>query len=64
VLGIPLKFGGKDYAPSMDKIIPALGYVKGNIQIISMRANRIKSNATTEELRLVADYMQRITCQS
>lgn len=37
-------------SPSLDKIIPNLGYVKGNIIVISMKANAMKSNATKEEL--------------
>ena len=37
-------------SPSIYKIIPALGYVKGNIQIISAMANRMKSNASIEQL--------------
>lgn len=38
-------------SPSLDKIIPELGYVVGNIQVISQRANLLKSNSTLEELR-------------
>lgn len=67
VLGIPLirNFGGKrgqnsDYSPSIDRIIPELGYVPGNVHIISFRANRIKTNATPEELMKVAEYFKRI----
>ena len=40
-------------SPSLDRIDPAKGYVKGNVWIISHRANRIKSDATHEELKLV-----------
>lgn len=41
---------GTLYAPSIDKIIPELGYVKGNIEVISRKANMMKLNATPEEL--------------
>lgn len=42
-----------DSSPSLDRINPKLGYIKGNVRIISNRANRIKSDATLEELRLI-----------
>lgn len=42
------------YAPSLDKIIPSLGYVPGNIMVVSRRANSIKHDATAEEIRLLA----------
>jgi hypothetical protein len=46
--------GGKgkvgDSSPSLDRIIPELGYVKDNIRVISFRANTIKSNRSMEEL--------------
>lgn len=42
-----------DNSPTLDRIIPALGYIKGNIQVISMRANRIKDNATFEEFQTI-----------
>ena len=57
VLGIELKVAvgkaGKN-SPSLDKIKPALGYVRGNVRVISWRANLLKNNATAAELRLVA----------
>jgi hypothetical protein len=52
LLGIDLVRGvGKytDNSPTLDRIIPCLGYIKGNVQVISMRANRIKDNSTFEE---------------
>jgi hypothetical protein len=39
---------------SLDRIIPELGYVKGNIEVISHRANTMKSASTKEELILFA----------
>ena len=57
-LGIPLAVQSKtsDNSPSLDKIIPALGYVPGNIVVVSHLANRIKSNATPAQLLAVAHF--------
>lgn len=68
VLGIRLERGvgvGKrgnriDNSPSVDRIIPELGYVRGNVVVVSYRANRIKNDATIEELKLVADFYQKL----
>ena len=49
-LGIKLVPFSEWSSPSLDKIIPTLGYVKGNIQVISTKANTMKNNATQEEL--------------
>lgn len=62
VLGIKLeyKFEGKqDCSPSLDRINSDLGYIKGNVQVISDRANTLKNNATIEELLLVVEHMSR-----
>ena len=40
-------------SPSLDRIVPERGYVKGNVWIISHRANTIKNDASHEELKLV-----------
>lgn len=44
---------------SFDKLIPVLGYVPGNVFIISLEANRLKSNATLEQLESLVAYMKR-----
>lgn len=53
ILGIPLQYGlnkSSNASPSLDRIIPSKGYVKGNIAVMSLRANRLKSNATYQEI--------------
>lgn len=64
VLGIPLVIGighAKDNSPSLDRINPSLGYIKGNVRVISHKANTIKSNATIQELEKVLNYVKRET---
>jgi hypothetical protein len=46
----------QDCSPSLDRIDNSKGYVKGNVIVVSLKANRIKSNATVEEIRKVADF--------
>jgi len=54
-LGIKLELFGEAYnSPSLDRIDNTKGYVKGNVQVISQRANRCKSNLTKLEMVLVA----------
>src|SRR3990167_3018772 len=63
ILGIPLFKSDRphsaDNSPSLDAIRPEGGYVPGNIAVISHRANTIKTNATPEELRKVADWLEK-----
>ena len=57
VLGLRLTLDGpRDTRPSLDRIVPAKGYVTSNVRVISFRANRIKSDATPEELSRVLAY--------
>jgi len=63
ILGIPLITGrGKgtlsNNSPSIDRTNSFEGYIKGNIAIISHKANNIKSNGTAEEHLAVARYMR------
>jgi hypothetical protein len=63
VLGIQLKIGEKiacNNSPSLDRIKPELGYVKGNIQVLSYRANMLKNNATIEELEKVLEHLKKM----
>lgn len=45
-------------SPTIDKLIPSLGYTKGNVWIVSRRANMIKSDATLEELELLVNNLR------
>jgi hypothetical protein len=56
ILGIAFK-PNSEYAASLDRIRPELGYVKGNVQIISMKANAMKNSASPEELLKFADWI-------
>jgi hypothetical protein len=53
ILGIKLKTNVKTVgydSPSLDRIVPELGYVKNNIQVVSHLANTMKNSATIEQL--------------
>ena len=57
LLNIPLNWEGgprDKNTPSLDRIIPEKGYVKGNVKIISNLANMMKSYANNEELQMFA----------
>jgi hypothetical protein len=60
-LGMPLKLNvgkvGPD-SPSLDRIRPELGYVPGNIQVISHKANSLKGSGTAEEHERIAFVMR------
>lgn len=65
LLGIKLNFAsvGRGYhgdSPSIDRLDPTKGYVPGNVWVISNRANRMKSDATIEEIKMLAENLSRI----
>lgn len=60
ILGISLensKRVAKRNSPSLDRIDPDLGYIKGNVQIISQMANVMKSDASGEQLGRFARWI-------
>lgn len=64
LLGIPLfssyREEGKsiDHSYSIDRINPNKGYIKGNVWVISYKANRIKNDASLEELELLVKNLK------
>lgn len=46
-------------SPSLDRIIPERGYVKGNVAWMSNKANMIKSSADEKDLYAVADWLHK-----
>ena len=60
ILGIEMAWEGEtDRTPSIDKIFPNKGYVEGNVIWVSTRANRIKQDATPEEMMKVAKWLKK-----
>ena len=50
--------GRKENSASIDRIRPELGYVRGNVRVISWRANRLRNDATLWEMERVVEYMR------
>jgi len=61
VFGTELQFGNagfREHSPSIDKIDPNKGYTLDNVQIISWRANRLKADASINELEMLLAFMK------
>ncbi len=67
IFGIPFDFASKVSkkpefnSPSVDRIVPDLGYVEGNLVVISYRANAIKRDASVAELVRLAEFYTALT---
>ena len=61
VFGMVLNYGVGRQAPnspSLDRVDSKLGYVPGNVRVISHRANTLKGDATAGELEALASYVK------
>ena len=63
LLGIPLvchrgKGSQQGNSPSLDRIDPTKGYIKGNVWVISNRANTLKNDATLQELKTLVENLE------
>jgi len=64
VLGIKIQVSDgrqSDFSPTLDRLIPEIGYTPGNVAVISHRANRIKSDATIKEIEMLLKWMKNET---
>ena len=63
VLGIPLERGAgrtSPGSPTLDRLDNRAGYVRGNVVVMSHRANAMKRDACLEELRLLVKFLERV----
>ena len=49
--------GRQNNSPSLDRIDSTKGYIKGNVMMMSILANRMKNNATPEQLVKFSKFM-------
>ncbi len=64
ILGVKLGFGDmatRDNSPSLDRIQSELGYIPGNVAVISFKANRIKNHGSADQHRRIADWMDSVS---
>lgn len=60
ILETKMIFGGeRSNSPSIDRLNPKKGYTKGNVAWVSMLANTVKDNRTPNELRKIADWIEK-----
>ena len=49
----------KYHSPSLDRIVPEFGYVKGNVNVICYRCNLVKNDSTAMHHMQIVRYMQK-----
>ena len=54
------KPGGVASSPSLDRIVPEIGYIPGNVAVICWRCNTLKHDATLDELRNLVRWMEAV----
>jgi hypothetical protein len=64
VFGVLINYDGPKHklrepnTPSIDRLDNNLGYIAGNVRVISLRANILKNSASLEEVRALVRYME------
>jgi len=67
IFGLELNYGWSgercrdDAKATFDKVIPSLGYVPGNVFVISWRANKLKNDMSLDELEKIMKYIKEKT---
>ncbi|MDA7477173.1 hypothetical protein N8992_05430 [Candidatus Pelagibacter ubique] len=46
----------KNLSPSLDRIVPKKGYIPGNLVIVSDIVNRLKSDASLEDMEKILKF--------
>ena len=55
--------GRNSMTPSLDRIVPSKGYIKGNIIVVSWRVNAIKNDATIKELEAITNFYKNLIAE-
>lgn len=61
IFGFKLKQGNgktEPHSPTLDRIDPKKGYIKGNIWVISHKANKIKNDSSIEDLHILGQKLK------